>query len=541
MKLTKSKFLLLSIITISLSLTLVSCNKKDIEVIEKEQVTSTENSITENNSEEITLDSVAIDIANEKNVEESTTATLINKNELNIKSLGFEFKDNFLYYNGNLVSNHEITSYSIDQNIAKFTNSKGTLININKDGSLQSLFAAGIKIEIAPSMASFVFTYKDFRLELPTIQKFIESDTWNTLEVSDEVSLKFNDTTVIVYIDNISFTFVNDKVTTKYKDISISNSPISNIVLNIPSLEVNYEDESSLNHKIGDGTKFTLKNGDSIYNDESATTFTTKESTKVLDGELISIVEDMDEETITFSTIDDSYTLYLSDTELNKDSDSVSQVLSDTTSTEEEEKTLNGDEEAIIEDTVNMEEDIAFEDNQQTISLASSTDNFDFPSLFETTIDKPYRIGLMLNYTSFYGKVNDTLPSEFTTFGLRSDLVIEKEFYKNWEMGFEIGVGADKFDSGYVKQLVPMFTITRDYNLLKSNTIRPYARIGVGSLIFIDEDDLYPFFRAKVGGGLNLDFTQSLVLSVGANYNFLYRSDIISHAFDAQVGLKYKF
>lgn len=541
MNLKKSNILLFSIIAISTSLTLVSCNKKNADIVEKNQIAAEEQTTTPK-AETIAKETTKTEVAPKKEAVVEETKEQAKSNQLNIEDFGFELKDDFLYYKDTLISANKIVNYSIDAEKAKFNNSDGTSLSLSKDGSIEAKFPVGITLNIGPNLTNFILSYKNVTVKLPTIQNFTGNNDWYTITLSDNSNIKFNDTIVIITTDKISFTFNNDNVITKYENTIISNSNIKALDIKLPKINISYMDGSQLQQNLGVGTNFILENGYSIFNDENRTTFTANGETKILVGKLVSISQDTEKDSITFSTESDSYTLYLSNIGASEALNTNSLEANDTSLLKSESNALTSDS-SISESKDQLLDNsklINKEDKQEiNVSLAKSDEIFDNSLISDNTIDKPFTIGLLANYTFFNGALEANGISNFTTFGLRADLVIEKEFLPNWNMGLELGFGADKFDTGFVKQFVPMFTIAHDFNLSNTKTLKPYLKVGVGSLIFINEKDLYPFFRAKIGGGIKYNFTDKLILNVGADYNFLYKSEVISHAFDAQVGLTY--
>lgn len=551
MKLKKSNILLFSIIALLTSLTLVSCNKKNVEIIEQDKtptqqvstVTDTKSS-SESTKDPIITNEVVSEDSNDDEiiVKESAVMPLEKDSQLNLSDYGFELKDDLLYYNNNLISDNKIINYNIDLENAVFNFVDGTSLDLSANGIIDTTFPIGIKLYIDNTTPSYIISYMGVSVELPTIQNFSAIDGWYTITLSDNSYIKFNDEDLIISLDKLSFTLSNEVLITAYDNIVISNSNIENLDINIPKINISYVDGTELEYTFEKSTKFTLENGYSINAENNLTTFLTNEDVNTLDGELQSIIYDDEMKAITFSTQSDSYTLYLSENMMDKtiDTNMIADetIVNDTQAVVDNDTTINTSETEVSETASNNETN-----NTKSINVSQnkSVDNFDTPQIFNNIVEKPFRIGMMSNYTFFNGALKENGTSEFTNFGLRADFVIEKEFSANWLMGLELGLGADKFSVGFVKQFAPMFTITNELNLFNDKKLSPYVKGGIGSLIFINENGTSPFFRAKLGLGLNYDINDTYIINVATNYNFLYKSKVVSHAFDIQAGLTYRY
>jgi hypothetical protein len=514
-----TKTILLSILAITLSLTLVGCNKKDNTTV-KEEITiespkTKETSTpvvkveptkeTQNNTTE---EVVAVD----NTVEE--TPIIEENDKLDLAALGYEIKDNLLYLNGGLLSTNEIVNYTIEKDEARFNNSDSSSIVINKMGDIEAVFPVGLTLNVNSKLTSFDLSYGDATFNLPTIVNISETDGWYRLTLSDNIYLRFNDITMEAHVDGlfVSFNKTTNKLSTKFNDAVLTTSYLKTYYVNAPSIQLSYEDGSVLTHTIGGDTTFIQKNGmETINNDEP--TINVEDDSTPLEAELTATTQE--EET------------------------------SDILITEESEEVSITPEPIVAEDLeIEAIADTKMEDVDVTIqnfdAESDSNDMFDDMGAYEAPVDTPNHIGIVGNYSFLTGDFNST--NQSSTLGARMDIVFEKEISTNLSIALELGIGANKFDDGFFKYIEPMFTIDYNFKQLNSDSLIPYATFGVGSVIpLLEENHQNSLFKAKAGVGLKYNINNKWMLKTGINYTFNNTSGNILNGLEIPAGIIYKF
>ena len=551
----RTKVILLTIITIAISLTFTSCNKdKAAEETSTTQTVNTDTSTSAvvSSTEKTEAAKPAMEATAETKTEMHETPVAMESNKLDIERLGFELKDNLLYYRGTLLSANKIINYSIEKDNAKFNNADSSSIMIDSEGNITGKFPVGLQIDATNNLDKIMVSYDGASFILPSITNFTSDGEWYNLVIDENMSIRFNDTTIEAHVDDVTIGLNADGFTTMFNDILITKAPIDTYSIDLPMITINYADGAILQHKIGGETTYTLPNGVMIEQINNETKITQNNETKTIEGKLTSISMDETTGNIVLTSDDDSYTIMEEPAAEMHSADAMAEEAVDVVSSEVSEDASSDDSEiaavaaaeegkpevhpaieATFADAVEPEVSVADH------SLAQSTENFADLSLFEPKELTPYHVGLIGNYTMLNGKLNSV--SDFAYLGARLDVIVEREVSENTTIGFELGFGADRFNGGLFKELIPMFTISYDLNFMDSEKFTPYLMAGVGSLIPISEDDEAPYFRAKAGLGFKYDINNSWMIKAGVNYAFNYHTDNIVHAVEVPVGLVYKF
>jgi opacity protein-like surface antigen len=546
-----TKVIILTIITIAISLTFTSCNKdKAAEDTSTTQAVSTDTSTSAvvSSTEKTESEKPAMETTAETMTEKPEAPVAMQSNKLDIESLGFELKDNLLYYRGTLLSANKIINYSIEKDNAKFNNADSSSIYIDSEGNVTGKFPVGLQIDATKNLETIMISYDGTSFILPSITNFTSDGEWYNLVIDKNMSIRFNDTTIEAHIDDVTIGLESDGFTTMFNDIVITESAIDTYEIHLPMITINYADGAMMQHKIGGETTYTLPNGVMIEESSTKTKITQNNETKTIEGKLTSISMDETTGNIVLASDNDSYTIMETPAaEMHSEDTMVAEAPVEETSAAVTEDAAAVDSEMTeveqgSEDSQTTIADAAVEQTEVSVadhSLAQTTEDFADLSLFEPKELNPYHIGLLGNYTMLNGKLNSV--SDFAYFGARLDMVIEREVSDNTTIGFELGFGADRFDGNFFKELIPMFTISYDLNFMDSEKFTPYLMAGVGSLIPISEDGETPYFRAKAGLGIKYDINDSWMIKAGVNYAFNYHTDNIVHAVEVPVGLIYKF
>ncbi len=522
---TCTKNILLSILAITLSLTMVGCNKDDkttakdettiVAPIEKvsnapapivapaPKTPTTKVTQTSTSESNITVN---------KTVAKSSSS--LENDQLDLAALGFEVKDDLLYYNDVLLSANKIVNFTIESDKALFNNSDSSTIMINANGDIEAVFPVGLKLNVASKLAAFELSYGVATFTLPTIVNLTGNNDWYRLTLADNIYLRFNDTIIEAYVDDliVSINPATDNTSTKFQDSVLSTSSLKSYYVNDPSIQLSYEDGSILTHTIGGDTTFTQINGMDLINAEEPT-ITMNEKTTTLDDNVVAFAQE--EEVVEAVIETENVELIINSKSLAIEDENINPI-------------VNPEKEAEI--------DLAF----QNLELASDGDIiFDDMGAFEAPLDTPNHVGIVGNYSYLNGTFNT--PGQQSLLGGRLDIIIEKEISTNLSIALELGIGTNKFDDEtYLTTITPMFTVDYNFKLLNSDSFIPYATLGVGTMIPLDNSE-HSYFRAKLGGGVKYNINNTWMLKAGANYTFNKTADDILHGIEVPVGIMYKF
>jgi opacity protein-like surface antigen len=533
------KLIVLSILAIALSLTLVSCNKSD-------KTTETETSTTEKANTETTAqketapavkttESVAAQPKSEttlvakdtdakpemtdKTDMDSTPAVEMEDMQLDLLSLGFEIKDNLLYFNNNLLSVKPIVNYTIEKDEAIINNSDSSSIIINNTGDIEAMFPVGLKLTAKEKLSQFELSYGNISFVLPSIVSITEVDDWYKIALAENIDLSFDETTIEVHVDGllVDLDSISATNTTMFNDVTLTTSNIVSYYVNEPNIQLSYEDGSVLTHTIGGDTTYTQKNGMEILGADAKSTFNVDANTA--DEMLATTTEEVAQDDILPTNEEMGMDVETLDEGIESLEDSQSQEMS----------------------AEEVEESLALTDNEEFV--LDDNDNFGFGDLDEyiPRVDKPNHIGVVGNYSLLYRDNNGA--TEYSYLGAILDVTFEKEVSPTLSIALEIGLDINKFGNQKYKFITPMFTLDYNFKELNTDSIIPYISVGVGSMIPFLEDDLdSTYFRAQAGAGLKYNISDSWMLRVGANYNFNISVGYdIFHGVEVPVGIMYKF
>lgn len=531
------KLILLSILAIALSLTLVSCNKAD-KTTETEKTTTettaqtaqkettpaakTTEAVVAQPKSETTLVAKSTDAQpemTEKTEMESTPVVKMEDMQLDLLSLGFEIKDNLLYFNNNLLSVKPIVNYTIEKDEAIINNSDSSSIVINNTGDLEAMFPVGLKLTAKEKLSQFELSYGNISFVLPSIISITEADDWYKIALAENIDLSFNETTIEVHVDGllVDLDSISATNTTMFNDVTLTTSNIVSYYVNEPNIQLSYEDGSVLTHTIGGDTTYTQKNGMEVLGADSKSTFNVDANTA--DEMLATTTEEVAQEEI-----------LPTNEEMGMDVETLDEGIANLEDSQSEEMTAEE-----IEQSLAVTGDDGF--------AASDNGDFGFGDLEEyiPRVDKPNHIGVVGNYSLLTGDYNSTTENSYL--GAILDVTFEKEVSPNLSIALEIGLGANKFSDGYYKVITPMFTLDYNFKELNTDSIIPYVSVGVGSMIpFLEDNFDSTYFRAKAGAGLKYNISDSWMLKVGANYTFnIAAGNDIFHGVEVPVGIMYKF
>lgn len=504
------KIILLSLSVIALSLTFVSCNK-DNKSTEATQVEENTTQTTTNNKSVAT----AVTTIPEPSTSATSTTKPVNKitnttseqeenivseistdklKQLDLKSLGFSIKDDYLYYNQNLLSVEKIINYTIESDKAIINNTDSSTIMINDLGDLEVVFPVGIKLLAKSQLSSFELYYGNYKFTIPTLVSISKSNDWYKMTLDDNIFISFDEKTIDINVDNLmvemnNMTYDN---TTKLNDVVLTKSRIVDFNINAPTIQLTYEDGSILTHTIGGDTTFNQENNLTTLDAESKSTF----------------------ETANKPSESESTNIATSDIEVDQP-----EVIENNESKSTEPLVNDLSDEFIESDDIT---DPNFIEGDTNLNFEDqNNDNFNFNGFgeLEQLVAKPNHIGVSGNYSFLAGDFNSD--TQYSPLGARLDLLFEKEVSTKLSIALELGFGANHFDNGgFYKVFTPMFSL--DYNFKELNTkgIIPYVTVGVGSMISLLEenfDDTY--FRMKAGAGLKFNISETWLLKTGINYN----------------------
>lgn len=502
----RSKIVVLSILSITLSLTMIGCSKTDkttvkeettvVAPIEKEASAPVEKEAPVVETAEVVEEVVAPAVEEAAPVEETATVeeevvAPVEMEQLDLASLGFELKDNLLYFNGTLLSANEIVDYTIEKDSAKFITSDSSSIMVNETGDIEAVFPIGLTLKVASDFTSFVISYGDIAFALPSIVNVTSNDGWYTITLAEDMYLKFNDSTMEAYADGLllSYDMLTNSCLTEYNNEVLSTSLVKTYYVNAPKFQFSYEDGSMLNYVIGDATTFALADGEEILNTAKA------------EAPMVEVTDEV------IVATDDADT-------------------------------------AVVEETVKepveaeAETIVAVADTEKEV-VSESEILVDAMNANKAPMASPYHIGVVGNYSYLYGEMFGS--KQHSAFGGRLNLVVEREINKDLSIALEVGLGANKFGDQYLKNIVPMFTADYNFNIFDNDAIDTYVTLGVGSLIPVLEDGQSPYFAAKAGVGMRYHFNNNWMLKAGVNYVFNATSGSILQGVEVPVGMMYKF
>jgi len=548
-----SNLLLVLLIIISL----VACNKKEDSTKVKETSTS-EQVIDQTNESKVVEEEIKAPIKEE-----------ITKEIFDESKLGYSVKNNQVLLNDKpFATTSKVEETTRDEDKTTYHFYDGAALVIKSNGDLIVDFPIRLTLLIDKDFTSFETLYKGETLTKANIVDFITENNWYTIDYGNNINLKFNNETLIFLTNNLKIIQKEDSCETVFKDFIISNSKISSVdATSSNMIKINYEDNNKLTHIVGGSTTFIFQSGTAVESDGKTTKIKKDGQETIINGDIknIDYIEETNnilletsEEKITLDTsgeiiekvlINEEDALIeetpLENTEDSIDENNTKNTIEDEDVTIEDEDVAFEDEELTFED-----EDVAFEDDASLEEDALIEDEtFDQEILGDWDGDDidliPYRLGIISNFTFLQ------IQTYKSDYGLRADLLFEREIIPGTVIGLELGFGADHIDYNtspseshtFYKELVTSTTFSQEFSP-KYSKVSYFYKIKFGSLIPISEDfngvDETPYIRLGLALGTNFNISDDWMIRVGFGADINYRNEIeTSEA--GYIGLIYKF